>query len=109
VLRQINMKVVASMVFLCVVAAAIVLLLNPIAAFTQRSDANNVKNVTDVLNRALSQFYALEGSYPPSLDILEKKYGVILNRDKYYYYYEAFSSNIRPTVEVILIPKEAQR
>ncbi|NLU32983.1 MAG: hypothetical protein GXX04_10240 [Clostridiaceae bacterium] len=49
---------------------------------------------------ACVQCYALEGSYPPSLEYLEDHYGLILDREKYYFYYEVFASNVMPTVEV---------
>lgn len=44
--------------------------------------------------------YSIEGEYPPSLEYLEKNYGVRVNRDKYVVDYSYFGANIRPTVTV---------
>jgi hypothetical protein len=43
--------------------------------------------------------YALEGSYPASIDHVES-YGVILDRKRYFFFYEWFGSNMKPSVMV---------
>ncbi|MCL2889260.1 MAG: hypothetical protein FWE65_02420 [Eggerthellaceae bacterium] len=55
-----------------------------------------------VLNSA-QQCAAIEGSYPSSLKYLEDNYGLIINHDKYTVIYDAFASNVMPTV--VVIPK----
>ena len=63
-------------------------------------DSRNSSRPEDIRKAVLDacvQCYALEGSYPPSLEYLEKHYGLILDREEYIYY-EA--SNVMPTVEV---------
>lgn len=50
--------------------------------------------------QAADQCYAIEGAYPMSLGYLEKRYGLSVNRDGYDVVYEAFASNIAPTVVV---------
>ncbi|HBQ65058.1 MAG TPA: hypothetical protein DD727_09125 [Clostridiales bacterium] len=54
----------------------------------------------NVLRKAAIQCYALEGAYPPDLVYLSRHYGIVLDTDKYFYYYEAFSSNIMPQIRV---------
>lgn len=56
--------------------------------------------IKEAIERACVQCYALEGSYPPNLEYLSKNYGLILNNEKYFYYYEIFASNVMPYVEV---------
>lgn len=46
------------------------------------------------------QCYAIEGAYPATLGYLEKRYGLSIDRDGYDVIYEAFASNIAPTVVV---------
>ena len=58
------------------------------------------QEVREALLDACIQCYALEGSYPPSLDYLNQHYGAILDKEKYFFYYEVFASNVLPTVEV---------
>ncbi|MGI6124142.1 MAG: hypothetical protein ACOYIG_08135 [Acetivibrionales bacterium] len=56
--------------------------------------------IKQAIERACIQCYALEGSYPPDLEYLKENYGLIINDDKYFYYYEIFASNVMPYVEV---------
>lgn len=44
--------------------------------------------------------YATEGSYPPSIWYLADNYGLIIDEEHYVYYYEAFSANFMPDIEV---------
>lgn len=52
-----------------------------------------------VLNAA-KQCCAIEGSYPSSLEYLEKKYGLTINQDDYVVSYEWFADNVMPSVVV---------
>ena len=56
--------------------------------------------IENTIKRYAIQCYAAEGSYPPNLDYLEKNYGLILDTEYYFYYYEAFSSNFVPDIAV---------
>ncbi len=49
---------------------------------------------------AADQCYAVEGAYPPSLSRLEEDYGLWVNHEGYDVLYEAFASNVAPTVVV---------
>lgn len=44
---------------------------------------------------------AIEGSYPLSLSRLEEDYGIRINHDDYIITYEAYASNMLPSVVVI--------
>ena len=44
---------------------------------------------------------AVEGSYPLSLSHLEQDYGLRINHSSYVVTYEAFASNLPPTVVVV--------
>lgn len=56
--------------------------------------------IKEAIESMCIQCYALEGSYPPDLEYLKEHYGLILNDDAYFYYYEIFASNVMPYVEV---------
>ncbi len=49
---------------------------------------------------AAKQCCAIEGSYPNSLEHLERYYGVSINHDDYVVSYESFADNVMPTVVV---------
>ena len=51
--------------------------------------------------RSALQCYAVEGVYPPNLQYLEDNYGLQVNTKDYYVSYEAFASNLPPTVKVV--------
>jgi hypothetical protein len=54
----------------------------------------------DMMERAAIQCYALEGMYPPDIEYF-KNYGIILNEDKFIYYYENNAiGNYMPDIEV---------
>ena len=51
--------------------------------------------------RAAAQCCAVEGAYPSTLAHLEEHYGLSVNRDDYVVTYEAFASNVTPSVVVV--------
>lgn len=63
------------------------------------SDAQSAR-IKEAIEMACVQCYAIEGSYPPDLEYLRDNYGIVLDHDRYYYYYEVFASNVMPVVEV---------
>jgi len=50
---------------------------------------------------AATRCYAIEGAYPASLDYLESRYGLRVNDRDYAITYEAFASNVVPSVVVV--------
>ena len=58
--------------------------------------------LTDAIKRSAVQCYAIEGFYPPSIEYLEDKYGLVVDHDKYVISYSIFASNIMPEIEVYL-------
>jgi hypothetical protein len=57
--------------------------------------------IEEVIMRYSIACYAQEGAYPPNLEYLEDNYGLIMDQDKYFYYYSLFASNVMPDVEVV--------
>ena len=51
--------------------------------------------------KATVQCYALEGSYAPDVAYLEQNYGLQVDSDRYIVHYEAFASNVLPTIFVL--------
>ena len=46
------------------------------------------------------QCYVVEGIYPPDLAYLEQNYGLQINKKDFYVTYDAYASNLPPTVKV---------
>ncbi len=57
--------------------------------------------VRDAVLDSAMQCCAIEGSYPSSLDYLEREYGLQVNHDDYVITYEAFAGNVMPSVVVV--------
>lgn len=51
--------------------------------------------------RATVHCYAIEGEYPMDVAYLEENYGIYVDRSKYIVSYDAFASNIMPTIQVL--------
>lgn len=76
---------------------------NRIDASSYDSQRNHLQ---ETIQKEIAQCYALEGTYPPSLDYLEKHYGLVYNKELFYVDYVAIGSNIYPDVSVITLTKE---
>jgi len=58
------------------------------------------KQIEEVIRKYAVACYAQEGAYPRDIAYLEENYGLIVDEDKYFYYYDLFASNILPDIEV---------
>lgn len=57
--------------------------------------------LTDAVNQAVVNCYAMEGRYPESIQYLIENYGIQVDFRKYAVSYEIFAENIKPHVKVI--------
>lgn len=64
------------------------------------SDIEMLKNA---LNNAAVTCYAIEGSYPESLEYIEEHYGITVDREKYIVEYQIFLPNVMPEITVYAI------
>ena len=84
----------------CMIMLSIFLI--PLIGDTVAKNADMTQQtMQQAIERALVHCYAIEGSYPPSIEYLSENYGINLQEDRFYYYYEYIGSNIRPIVQVI--------
>ena len=47
--------------------------------------------------------YATEGIYPPTLDYLTERYGILIDGERYAVFYEIFADNLMPTITVVTL------
>lgn len=80
------------------VAGALVAAAGPAVADALREQG--AASVRDAVLRAAAQCCAIEGSYPHTLRHLEQHYGLTVNHDDYVVIYEAYASNVAPSVVV---------
>lgn len=86
---------------LAAVVLAVALWVGAGAAGAQARDQGAVALRDTVLQTAM-QCFAIEGAYPQTLAYLEDNYGLTVNHDAYAVTYEAFASNMMPSVVVTL-------
>ncbi|MCP1110004.1 hypothetical protein M2145_001676 [Lachnospiraceae bacterium PF1-21] len=70
----------------------------------KRTTAEEAVRLEEALSRGVAQCYALEGSYPESLEYLKEHYGISYDADRYIVHYSVRGQNIAPSVTII--PRE---
>lgn len=65
------------------------------------------KSLEQAIRRSVVQCYAVEGTYPPSLDYLKEHYGIFYDSDSFYVDYTSIGSNIMP--DITIIPLETSK
>ncbi|MBQ8946585.1 MAG: hypothetical protein IJ058_07195 [Lachnospiraceae bacterium] len=60
-----------------------------------------MESLQNALSRDVAQCYAVEGTYPPSLNYLYDHYGLTYNEDLFYVDYQYIGSNMYPDITII--------
>ena len=94
--------------FAAAIIAALVALAVAVGAFFALSSASGAnmrdqgaESVRQAVLTAAMQCCAVEGSFPSTVEHLEEHYGLTINHDDYVVQYEAFASNVTPSVTVV--------
>ncbi len=84
-------------------AAAAVLLFFAAAVNSLDSgrETEGLRQLEDALHRGCVACYAAEGTYPPTLEYLEERYGIQIDETRYTVYYEIFAENLMPNITVL--------
>ena len=78
-----------------------VLFLQGIGSVSESTLTKQQESLETALGRSISQCYAVEGCYPPSLEYLEQHYGLLYDKNCFVVDYEYYGSNLLPEVTVI--------
>ena len=78
-----------------------IVLLGGLTSTEQANHEEQAKMLSDNINRAIISCYALEGSYPQSLDYIVENYNVRIDEEKFIVHYMIFASNIMPDVDIL--------
>lgn len=68
------------------------------------TSSEQAKSLETTVRRSVAQCYAVEGTYPPSLEYLQEHYGLVYDTDSFYIDYTAIGSNIMP--DITILPKD---
>ena len=71
-----------------------------VSAADARTGAEQEAQLREAVRRAMVTCYATEGQYPPSLDYLEANYALRFDDERFIVSYDAFASNVMPTVSI---------
>jgi competence protein ComGC len=95
-----QLKIISVLILsVCLIIFSVALI--PVISDTMLKNSDITKQTMEAsIEKALIHCYAIEGSYPPSIDYLTEFYGIHLQEDRYIYHYEFIGSNIRPIVKV---------
>lgn len=70
-------------------------------SFARTNLAHEKEILSKALERSITQCYALEGTYPYTLEYLEQHYGLTYNKDHFFVDYQYIGGNLRPDVTII--------
>jgi hypothetical protein len=87
-------------------AVVIGLFVTGVTGMLHRAESEGAETLRKGIARACVQCYAIEGRYPPSVDYLTEHYGIQIDSDRYYVFYEGFASNLMPTIMVVAVQEE---
>lgn len=87
-----------SLIFLI---ALILMCMMNIDGFWEDKQEKSTNSIEEAVRKTSLECYALEGSFPPSIEYLKDNYGLIVNNDAYFYHYQANGSNMPPDIRVI--------
>lgn len=96
--RKRKLKFIAGLVVLALMVGLVIFGVEVVEESTRQQGATSIRDT--VLASAL-QCCAIEGAYPQSLQYLIDNYGLTVNQDDYIITYEAFASNVVPSVVVV--------
>lgn len=89
--------------------AILFIFLFSVSAMKSKSEEESLASLRDAVQRACVQCYAIEGRYPPSVEYLEKHYGIVIDRSRYHVFYEGWASNVMPDITVLPAEPDEQK
>jgi hypothetical protein len=81
--------------------AILLIMLRGLTSTEEASYSEQARMLNDSIRRAMVTCYAMEGSYPESVQYMVDNYGVRVDESKFTVFYYAFASNIMPDYDVI--------
>ena len=86
---------------LCLFGLVLVVLFAGISSVSSDNDRRQRESLENALYRSITYCYAVEGSYPESLDYIRENYGITYDEDRFFVDYRPLGSNIYPDVTII--------
>lgn len=87
----------------CFVAAVLLVFLSAFNGIGKDARQKEAENLRLALNRSVIIYYAMEGSYPESLEDIKERYGISWDENRYLVDFETVGSNLPP--DIAILPK----
>lgn len=71
---------------------------------SDRAKREQRSSLEDAVWRSITQYYAIEGKYPQSLEVLREEYGLQYDSEEFFVDYQVFGANLMPDVTVLERP-----
>lgn len=85
----------------CVFLIIFVLFVGGISSLSSGTRQRQKESLENAIMRGITYCYAVEGSYPESLDYLRENYGLTYDENLFFVDYRVLGSNILPDVTII--------
>ena len=72
-----------------------------VSSVSTRTKEEEMRTLETAVMRGITHCYAIEGTYPDSLEYLIENYGLIYDEGHYYIDYQPLGSNLMPDVTII--------
>lgn len=92
---------------LLIFVAALLLFNWALSALSARTEQEQRTSLEKALQRSVVRCYAVEGSYPESLQYLQENYGINYDSSRFSVKYEPQGENIFP--DIVILEKQAEK
>ena len=83
-------------------AGILILFVYALHAFGKQTIERQEESLENAITRDIVQCYALEGSYPPSLEYIEEHYGLTYDHSTFFVDYRPIAGNLYPDVTILM-------
>lgn len=84
-----------------ILLAVLAFVLTAVTNLEQGKQAQDIRQLEQVLHRTAVACYAVEGVYPPNVEYMQEHYGLTYDESRYLVHYELFASNFMPEITVM--------
>lgn len=84
-----------------ILLAVLAFVLTAVTNLEQGKQAQDIRQLEQVLHRTAVACYAVEGAYPPNVEYMREHYGLTYDESRYQVHYELFASNFMPEITVM--------
>lgn len=90
-----------AMISLVIFFAVVLLFCAGIDGASRKAKREQKTGLEDAVWRSITQYYAIEGRYPESLEVLREQYGLQYDPEEFFVDYQVFGANLIPDVMVL--------